>query len=298
MSATRPALLQRKRWRSLAEGMAEQLNLLSTRLPALAPVGAVLVQGDTASAFACAQAAWLAGVPVAHVEAGLRTYRREPWPEEGFRRQIGAIARWHFAPDGDAIRNLVREGVPSAHCFNVGNTVIDTLPAAPLRVLATLHRREIWGTQLTTLLSELYRFADTAPAGSVELCVVRHPNWASSGGVSHERWTVEPMKRERMLERLRWADLVVTDSGGLQEEAAHFGRETLVLRDATERKALEQAGAVKLISPSKPAELLRELEHRLERRRCYGAGNASELIAEEMVRQLATAEPAPLALLR
>jgi UDP-N-acetylglucosamine 2-epimerase (non-hydrolysing) len=281
----------------------------------------VIVQGDTATAFACAQAAFLARVPVAHVEAGLRTYASEPWPEEAFRRQIAAVATWHFCPDEIAANNvrsetcapmqyLIPKGTvttepiyPGKIIFEtesnvwsiagndnvhvVGNTAIDTLPPAAMRVLVTLHRRENWGARIERALDVLHE---------VDACVevIQHPNWNSwMNSEPAERWPKlafhPPTARERMLIRLRIVDLVVTDSGGLQEEAAHFGTPCLVLRTSTERTALERAGAVTLVHPDKPERLRAALDQALAKRRCYGDGSASEQIADILVRELENA---------
>lgn len=259
---------------------------------------AVIVQGDTATAFACAQAAFLARVPVAHVEAGLRTYAAEPFPEEAFRRQIAAVAKWHFAPDTQAAHNILHEqNAPDMVLYNqvvwgnrnvyvVGNTVIDTMPYAPLRVLATLHRRENWGRRIQASLDALAAF-QTAHGDSVDIRVVSHPNWASQGILQPRGLTaLSPMNRDRLLTRLRTADLVVTDSGGLQEEAAHFGKPCAVLRSSTERVALERAGAVELLDPDEPQELEGWLRRHLDRRRCYGSGDAAQRIARILVEEL------------
>lgn len=266
------------------------------------PADCVVVQGDTATAFACAQAAFLARVPVAHVEAGLRTYECEPWPEEAFRRQIAAVARWHFCPDIDALVNVMcevsknREGwnaqeIEDKRVFVVGNTVIDTLPRAPFRVLVTLHRRENWGARLTRALATIDAFSLNP---GVRVSIIRHPNWSAAA----PEWNVEnfvsygstellaPMPREDLLAELREADLVVTDSGGLQEEAAHFGVPCLVLRTSTERVGLLRTGAVELVDPDSLTALRDALEAKLARRRAYGVGDSGKQIARILVEQL------------
>ena len=278
---------------------------------------AVIVQGDTATAFACALTAWLQRVPVAHVEAGLRTYDDEPWPEEGFRRMIAAMAKWHFCPDPHAAINLLRESGRSsfvdglcvsdwfkerkpgetwdAFCgrnfgvFVTGNTIIDTLPQEPLRVLVTLHRRENWGDRIKKAIDALENFAFSTP--EVQVTFVKHPNWKEWGGQDLTGAAnieyIEPVaSHQKFLQLVRAADLVVTDSGGLQEEAAHFGVPCLVLRKATERTALWLSGAVRLVNPDDPSALIRELEKLLERRRAYGDGRAGERIAEILVREI------------
>ena len=260
------------------------------------PPHAVIVQGDTATAFACAQAAFLARVPVAHVEAGLRTYSDEPWPEEAFRRQIGAVARWHFAPDLDAAHNVISEREShrvvmtteeyraARGIFVVGNTVIDTLPDNTFKVLATLHRRENWGARIQNAIDELATFAF---AGNVFVRIIEHPNW-SVQGLTKPAGPIytPPLPREALLDEMRRADLIVTDSGGLQEEAAHFGIDTIVLRTSTERVALARTGAVELVDPDSPTSLRDALEAKLARRRCYGVGDSGKRIAEILVHEL------------
>lgn len=258
---------------------------------------AVVVQGDTATAFACAQAAFLAGVPVAHVEAGLRTYAAEPWPEEAFRRQIAAVARWHFCPDETAARNIAREqgehervglhALPGVAV--VGNPVIDTLPRRPFRVLATLHRRENWGERRQRALRTLIEFGHCNEG--VEVTILRHPNGTTDYDAEmtpeeQKFWLRDPLPHDEMLRRIADADLVVTDSGGLQEEAAHFGIPCLVLRTSTERVALERSGAVTLVDPDCHSRLRNTLQDALERRFAYGRGDAGAQIAEILLATL------------
>lgn len=285
-------------WRySLAAGIATCLEEFHDLVEHEKPT-AVIVQGDTATAFACAQAAFLARVPVAHVEAGLRTYASEPWPEEGFRRQIAAVARWHFAPDEPAAENLVRElNRPLSHwsrrdagIFVTGNTVIDTLGRAPFRVLATLHRRENWYGRRRRALATLARVARSHD--DVELAIIAHPNGGDAtgdyaGAIECADFLVEPVPHEKFLEMMQLADVIVTDSGGLQEEAAHFGIKTLVVRSSTERVALERAGAITLVDPDDENALERELASAIGARRCYGDGTAGARIADILVKELA-----------
>lgn len=268
---------------------------------------AVIVQGDTATAFACAQAAFLASVPVAHVEAGLRTYADEPWPEEAFRRAITAFAKWHFCPDEIAALNVKRElgrvvrveegltlmgrrTIDQENVFVTGNTVIDTLPRVPFRVLVTLHRRENWGARIEAAADALHEFAQTPGVSVAFIC---HPNmgaWIED--VELWKWTrgsiefTAPLDRDDLLDCMRDSHLIVTDSGGLQEEAAHFGVPTLVLRTSTERTALTHTGAVVMVHPDHPETLREELETALAKRRCYGDGTASTQIAEILCREL------------
>lgn len=250
---------------------------------------AVLVQGDTATAFACALAAFLEGVPVGHVEAGLRTYASEPFPEEALRRMIAPLARWHFCPDLRSEENIWNEIGRNNHAgtFVTGNPIIDTLGRRPLCVLATLHRRENWGGRIGDALLALNQFGREE---GVCIRVVQHPNWSkavsSLEGLSFLT-LLDPMSHEDMLEEMELSDLIVTDSGGLQEEAAYLGVPCLVLRTSTERTALVANGAVKLIDPDRPEDLRQELDLMLARRHAYGAGDAGERIATILLEQLA-----------
>lgn len=271
----------------LVTGIAETMRHAERYFNEARP-DACIVQGDTATAFACAQAAFLARVPVAHVEAGMRTYADEPWPEEAFRRQIAAVARWHFAPDRYAAENLEAEGAIAGSVFNVGNTLIDTLPPAPFNVLATLHRRENWGARRQRALRELVAFGH---AHGANVRIIRHPNGtadydAELTPLEQNEWLAPPMEHADLLDSIRDAALVVTDSGGLQEEAAHFGVPCLVLRTSTERVALERTGAIELIDPDNPGALRSALERAVARRHCYGAGDASARIADVLARDL------------
>ena len=300
----------------LPSGISECVRAFHVHVAGEKP-DAVVVQGDTATAFACALAAWLERVPVAHVEAGLRTYGPEPFPEEGFRRMITAMARWHFCPDVDAALNVLREigqeiwtrevcedawfsfrtpdetwdrfFARNFDVFVVGNTIIDTLPREPFRVLVTLHRRENWGRRIREAIDRLESFASDNP--EAEVTIVKHPNWKVWGGQDLEGRAnvryIEPIQDHgEFLEKLRGADVVVTDSGGLQEEAAYFGIPCLVVRKYTERVALLRNGAVRLVDPDDPEELRYALDILLDGRRAYGDGRAGERIAEILVREI------------
>jgi UDP-N-acetylglucosamine 2-epimerase (non-hydrolysing) len=281
----------------MTRGVASVLPAFRLWLQQQAPVAAVLVQGDTATAFACALTAWLEGISVGHVEAGLRTYSSEPFPEEGFRRMIAPIARWHFCPDEGSRKNLQRElhgsvldsfWSPSATIAVTGNPLIDTLPKRPLRLLVTLHRRENWGARIGDALLAINQFCREHEAFAT---VIRHPNWTRAVPFSPEDLTnvflSGPVPHERLLEMLESTDLIVTDSGGLSEEAAHYGVPCLILRTATERKALEEAGAVEVIDPDRPNALAAALAHEASKRKCYGAGDSGARIARLLMDALA-----------
>ena len=230
----------------------------------------IVVQGDTASATAAALAAFQAGVPIAHVEAGLRTGDlAAPFPEEGNRRLIAQVATLHFAPTGAARDALKREGVRAASIEVTGNTGVDAilevdqrvrgLPRAPglpdlpadlPMVLVTTHRRENHGAPMLRILDGVARIAEREEAAIV---LPVHPNPAVSrvvrsrlGGVSGVH-LVEPLSYHAFVWALRRAALVLTDSGGVQEEAPVLGTPVLVLRNSTERPEGVRAGVAAIV---------------------------------------------------
>ncbi len=236
----------------------------------------VVVQGDTATAFAAALAASLHQIPVAHVEAGLRSHcRHSPFPEETNRVLISHIAQLHFAPTPAARDNLYREGV-RRDVFVVGNTVVDALqlglralartdpPAAlagwddmaprPL-VLVTLHRRESWGEPLQNVCRALAETARDYP--TVEFVYPIHPNPLVREparrlltGLANVR-LLDPLGYQEFLWLLARSALVLTDSGGVVEEAATLGIPTLVAREETERAEAINAGAAILVGANR-----------------------------------------------
>jgi len=233
----------------------------------------VLVQGDTTTAFASALAAFYGQIPVGHVEAGLRTDDIfDPYPEEANRRLISQLALLHFAPTHVSARNLAASGVVG-ETVTTGNTVIDALllmaqKAPPLElpgldferqrvILATVHRRENWGERLQDIgrgfLAVLERFPDTALLLPLHRNpTVREPLQALLG--SHPRaFLTEPLDYDELVAAMREAVLVLTDSGGLQEEAPALGKPVLVLRRTTERPEAVTAGTAKLIGTASEA---------------------------------------------
>ena len=247
---------------------------------------AVLVHGDTSSALSAAMAGFYAGVPVGHVEAGLRSGDlANPFPEEMNRTMIARLARWHFAPTQGAVRNLRREGVAPEAISRVGNTGVDAvrfglgrlaevegvpvgLPADAETwladgelVLVTMHRRENWGAPIEDVAASVVETARAHPHLRVLWPV--HPNpevqsavrrglarGAGASGVGGRIRLVEPLSYPALLWALSRSWLVMTDSGGLQEEAAALGRPVLVLRATTERPEVIEAGGGALIGPS------------------------------------------------
>ena len=250
----------------------------------------VLVQGDTTTAFASALAAFYGQIPVGHVEAGLRTDDIfDPYPEEANRRLISQLALLHCAPTPVSARNLAASGVVG-ETVTTGNTVIDALllmaqKAPPLElpgldferqrvILATVHRRENWGERLQDIgrgfLAVLERFPDTALLLPLHRNpTVREPLQALLG--DHPRaFLTEPLDYDRLVAAMRGATLLLTDSGGLQEEAPALGKPVLVLRRTTERPEAVEAGTARLIGTDS-ATIVAEASRLLGDAEAYGA---------------------------
>lgn len=250
----------------------------------------VLVQGDTTTAFVGAFAAFHRGVKVGHVEAGLRTGDlRRPFPEEANRRAIDLVADALFAPTERARRALLAEGVPPRSIHLTGNTVVDALqhvagrlPPEPPRdeVLVTVHRRESFGAPLAEVFAALRELAAALPAVRWIYPVhpnpsVREPALSLLSGLPNVELH-EPFGYLELVRRLRTARLVLTDSGGIQEEAPTFGTPVLVLRDTTERPEGIEAGVARLVGTDRArivTEALRLLTDEDARRRMASAGN-------------------------
>ena len=233
------------------------------------PVELLIVQGDTSTALGGAVGARWADIPVAHVEAGLRSGDPAmPWPEEDYRTRIDALAELLFAPTDLAADNLRREGVRGAIAVT-GNSGIDALlaldaQAAPAKrkrstlpqVLVTCHRRENWGDGLRAVTAAVARLAS---AGTAKFDVLLHPNAHVSGtmrnslaGCSNVR-LVDPCGHSELVRRMRAADLILSDSGGMQEEAPALGVPLLVLRERTERPEAVASGNARLVGTSEAA---------------------------------------------
>jgi UDP-N-acetylglucosamine 2-epimerase (non-hydrolysing) len=274
-----------------------QADLFAALLPrlqgALAHIGAAatLVQGDTASALAGALAGVWQRSPVVHLEAGLRSFdRANPYPEETYRCAIGALADLHLAPTLAAQGHLIGEGVGPDRILCIGNTIVDAglhaaghlgppVRGARRRVVVTVHRRENWGEPLDDVLAAIHRIVEAVP--DVEVVIPVHPNPAVGRVVrasleGTERVVVlDPLGHRAFLELLASATLVLTDSGGVQEEAPTFGVPALVLRRTTERPEAVEAGAAELVGTGVDAV----------------AGRAIALLADEAARlQMAATE--------
>jgi len=303
-----------------------QAELVAAVLPALDELivqrrpAAVLVHGDTSTTLAGALAAFWRQVPVVHLEAGLRSGDlAAPYPEEGSRQMVARIAALHLAPTKAAALALRAEAVPSDRIVVTGNTVVDAvqhiarvdqpaidpaLSAVEHRVdtlgarlmLVTAHRRESWGEPLNRVLHAVRDVVERHPDLVVLLPV--HPNPAVGAQVrtvlgDHPRVTVTgPLDYPDLVRALRFADLVLTDSGGIQEEAPSFGTPVLVLRDVTERREALDAGCAWLVG-TEPSRIVAEAERVLASglrvaldRNPYGDGRSAGRVVHELVRLL------------
>lgn len=304
----------------------QTLTEITTRaLTGLAPLmesvrpDAVLVQGDTTTTFAAALSAFYHHIPVGHVEAGLRTYDlARPFPEEANRSLTTRITRWHFAPTGLAQAHLLREGVDPSSVHVTGNTVVDALLETVAKpyifregavaralasgrriVLVTAHRRENWG--------EPYRNICHAVADLVERFADIHVLFATHrnpivADVAHE--ILGGVERVDLLGPLDYlpfvrlmdaSTLILSDSGGVQEEAPTLGKPVLVLREVTERPEALDAGVVRLVGTDRAtivsaASVLlgdpREYAVMAQRANPFGDGHAAERIADILEREI------------
>ncbi len=279
----------------------------------------LVVQGDTTSAAMAALAAFYENIPVAHVEAGLRTHdRRNPFPEEINRRMIGSLATLHCAPTWAARENLLREGVDKQTIDVVGNTIVDALHHATRRwvpklepnpllaelradgralVIVTCHRRESIGDDMAAICRGVRQLAEQF-ATELQVLFPVHLNPGVQQLV-HEVLAnvpnihlVEPLGYLRFVEALQVAKLVITDSGGVQEEAATLGIPLLVVRRTCERMEAVSAGVSQLVGPEEDAlveaanQLLTDEDtyRRFARpTQAFGDGKAAERIAERLL---------------
>ena len=287
----------------------------------------VLVHGDTTTTFTAALAAFYAQIPVGHVEAGLRTYDlHSPFPEEANRQLTGVLADYHFAPTETAKDHLLREHKKEADIFVTGNTVIDALLATVKSdytfadkeieaieehkrvILVTTHRRENLGAPMHHVYRALRRLVDDIPDTEIVFPVHRNPlvrEAVAEELEGHDRiHLVEPMEYEPFTNLMARSAIVLTDSGGIQEEAPSLGKPVLVLRDTTERPEAVAAGTVALVGTSEEA--VYETAHRLltdeaayrkmaEAVNPYGDGHAAERIVAWLRHRagLAADVPAP-----
>lgn len=299
---------------------------------------AVLVHGDTSSALAATLAAFYRKIPVGHVEAGLRSGAMyDPFPEEKNRELIGRIANWNFAPTPIAESNLLREGIDTEKIYCVGNTIVDatlwgvghvgslpfqgisTLPASLAKlpailsgrrlVLVTAHRRENWGEGIASIARAVFEGLQN----EVDLCVVwpvhanpqvqkivRQVFDRASPSVRARIFLTEPINYPALLWVMKRAWLILTDSGGIQEEAMVMGVPVLVLRETTERPELIDVGGGMLVGTD--ARVIREklewlrVDEVSRRKMCnvknpFGDGRAADRIVNILLQSLASGQP-------
>jgi len=275
----------------------------------------VLIQGDTTTVLATALAAFYLKIPIGHVEAGLRTQDRyNPFPEEINRRLVGALATFHFAPTERAKKALLKEGISADMIFVTGNTIVDALywilkqPLSPLSkqlfqklglqgatdkklILVTAHRRESFGSPMESLCRGLRKLVERNKDVVLVYPVHKNPNvrktvWKILDG--HERiLLLEPLPYGPFIRLMEKSYLILTDSGGIQEEAPVLGKPVLVLRKRTERPEVIEAGVGKLVGTDEDR-IVQEVEHLLRNEEAYrsmarkgsifGDGRAAERI--------------------
>lgn len=275
--------------RAIVDGVSRHLDVN--------PASRVIVQGDTTTAFAAALAAFYARTPVAHVEAGLRTRKLDgPWPEELHRQAIARIADLHFAPTDRAARNLRDESV-SGEIHVVGNTIVDALnsigdtapasglPVDPPYVVVTCHRREQGADGFVGFVSALRQVARAHT--DLQFLYPVHPNPVVRGAVEAGLASVDnvvavpAMPYDLFVTALRGARAVLTDSGGVQEEATALGIPVLVMRETSDRPEAIEAGSAVLvgIDHDEISAALADLPS-VEPSHLYGDGEAARRIAE------------------
>jgi UDP-N-acetylglucosamine 2-epimerase (non-hydrolysing) len=294
----------------LWRGLAALDELLGTVRPDV-----VLVQGDTSTALAGALAAFHLKIPVGHVEAGLRTgYINSPFPEEANRQLISRISAWHFAPTSRQAKMLEDEKAPGTISV-VGNTVVDALewtskrlgaaekPERPF-VVVTAHRRESFGAPLREAFSAIGELAKRYPAFDFVYPVHRNPNVLGPAqeilGAHDNVKLIKPLEYPQLIDLLRCSHLVISDSGGIQEEAPSFGVPILILRESTERPEVIDAGIGHLVGTDRQRILdmgARFLDNPQTRHAAvskanpFGDGHAAEKIVTQLLASQRAASP-------
>ncbi len=298
--------------------MQEEQDLFDVTIRVLASIKSVLVEmqpdivlvhGDTTTSFAAALASFYLQIPVGHIEAGLRTYNlSSPWPEEFNRQAVDVIAKWYFAPTENARTNLLSEGKRSDSIFVTGNTGIDALHTTitksymhPLLdwardsrlILLTAHRRENLGKPMHAMFRAIRNAMEHHPDTKAIYPIHLNPKVRAA---AHEE--LDGFDRLKLIEPLEVVDfhnfmarsfLILTDSGGIQEEAPALGKPVLVMRDTTERPEGIKAGTLKLVGTNEDS-ILESLNSILEDQALYdsmaaavnpyGDGTASKQIAD------------------
>ncbi len=279
----------------------------------------ILVHGDTTTTFSSALAAYYQQIKVGHVEAGLRTFDKYfPFPEEMNRKLTGAIADLHFSPTKGAKNNLLREGIDESSIYITGNTVIDAMLHTveddyvfeneelnkidfknKKVIMITAHRRENWGEGISNICEALNQIVNENK--DVELVYLVHLNPIVKDMVYEKLGNKErihllnPLDTKETHNLMNKCFMVMTDSGGLQEEAPHLGKPVLVLRDVTERPEAVEYGTVKLVGTNKEkiideANILINSKEAYEKMskavNPYGDGKASERICDAIMKYL------------
>jgi UDP-N-acetylglucosamine 2-epimerase (non-hydrolysing) len=285
----------------------------------------MIVQGDTSTTFAAGLSAFYNKIPVAHVEAGLRTRDKfRPYPEEMNRKLTSSLADIHFAPTAESASNLKSEGVPPASIYLTGNTVIDALFDAAKKkcslaeaglkldgkrkiILLTAHRRESFGAPLKSILSAVARIAKKYPK-EVTIIAPLHKNPIASGPARDALSDLpnvelmEPLEYLPFVHLMKESYLILTDSGGVQEEAPSFGKPVLVLREVTERPEGVRAGTVKVVGIKEERifeetdRLINDInayEKMAQTKNPYGDGRASERIVSALLRHFGMIDRRP-----
>lgn len=303
---------------SLDQVTCRVIERIGPVLDEMAP-DAVLVQGDTTTTFATALAAFYRKIPVGHVEAGLRTDDvHSPFPEEMNRRLTTSLARWHFPPTRTAELRLRAEGVDPSKIWMTGNTVIDALltvvdlpfefESGPIAdavssgrriVLMTSHRRENWGDPLRMVCRAAKTLAEKYDDLHVLFSVHLNPEVQDAAreilGSTDRVDLLTPQDYLPFVNLMKASTLILSDSGGMQEEAPSLGKPVLVLRDCTERPEAVDAGTVRVVGADTDrvvaeASLLLDdaAEYEAMSRACnpFGDGHASKRIAEVLLKEL------------
>ena len=304
-------------------GLTRRILEAMDTLLAETPLDCLLVQGDTTTAFAAALAAFYRRVPVAHVEAGLRSHDLfQPWPEEANRKLAAVVTQLHFAPTPLSRENLLSEAVADQNVVVTGNTIVDAVERLlemqtiehPLPegvpddgsklVLVTSHRRESWGAELENICDSIVELVQRFPEVRVVYPVHLNPNVRNTVearlGDRDRVHLVPPVDYFQFLSLLRRSYLVLTDSGGVQEEAPIFNKPVLVLRKLTERPEASQMGMAKVVGTARHV-IVREASRLLSNEFAYktmaagdcpyGDGRAAARIATALSRWLDGEQP-------
>lgn len=273
----------------------------------------IVVQGDTTTAAMASLIGFHEKNKIVHIEAGLRTYNiQSPWPEEFNRRLIALVADWHFTPTENSVNVLLKEGIPKDRIFNVGNTGIDALriviesgvigtrlirKAESFKILVTLHRRETFGSEMIAIIEALQTILNSNP--KIEITWPLHQNprvkeafYSVFKQIPDRLHISNPLGYVEFISQMQESDLILTDSGGIQEEAPFLGKPILVCRHNTERPESIECGSAKLVGTAKQQiinEILK-LSHKdadyqkmAQKRTPYGDGFSSQKILDVLL---------------